>query len=63
MLTEVYISMSDKQKHLVVDGSLELLDRLLSTLRISKDAEPCAREVDALPDQHAQGQAAQEVAQ
>ena len=32
----VYISLTDEQKHLVVDGSLDLFDRLLSVLR--KDA-------------------------
>jgi len=47
MLTEVYISVSDQKSHLVIDGSLELLDRLLSTLRTSKDDEPYPTEAKA----------------
>jgi len=39
MLTNVYISVSDEQKHLIVDGSLELLRQLLSVLRKSEDSQ------------------------
>lgn len=40
MLTKVYISVSDEQKHLTVDGSLELFGQLLSVLCKSEDGQP-----------------------
>jgi len=40
MLTKVYISVSDEQEHLTVDGSLELFRQLLSVLRKSEDGQP-----------------------
>ena len=41
MRTQVYISVSDEWKNLVVDGSLELFNQLLLTLGKGYDAKRC----------------------
>ena len=59
MLTKVYISVSDEQRHLVVDGSLGLLNQLLSALHRSRDTEeikPRGLEDEQPADQYAQAQ-------
>ncbi len=61
MLTEVYISVSDKDGDLVVNGSLELLARLLASLRTG-EVEKTAPDRGLLPpaDRPAHAQAQEE---
>ncbi len=51
---DIYVSVSDKDRHLTLDGDLDLLDRLLATIKAGRDDERGLLPTDNAPAMPAQ---------